>query len=292
MVPTKTKTKTISYSAVQTYLMCPLKYKLFYVDELKPQFTTDSLLLGHAIHRTLEACLKKYQTEEELMSCVELQRTYQGILRYELNHNEVRYKEGWHPDKLRRMGMNMLSFWHTSFQKDILSINKVIAVEERFCLEAINPDTGWPLSRKITGVIDLVLKLQRWKLYPRDGRMRADKYPGINGTLLIDHKTAIQRYTDFTVDRSMQLTLYQWAAIKLGLIPDRNLTMVGYSVLHKKMTPEFHLYLSRRSEYQETQMLKLFARVLDSIEMGLFYPNLNQIHCRNCSYLNNYCFNW
>jgi len=288
---TKNKVKTISYSAISIYLQCPLKYRLSYVDKLEPEWTTDSLLLGSVIHKALEVCLKRFKQFGKLMKCTELQETFCDILQYELSRVDVKYGSGRTRDQLRRMGMNMLSFWRSSLAKDILSINEIIAVEERFCLDAHDPEHGYPLSHKITGVIDLIVKLKRWPNNVPGGPLNGQKYPGINAYLLMDHKTAVQRYQDFKIDRDFQLTAYQWAALKLGLIPDRELTMVGFSVLHKKQRPEFSLHLSRRTEYQEIQMLKLFSKVIDAIEMELFYPSHN-IMCSSCPWMDSYCAIW
>jgi len=284
----ETKKKTISYSAVQTYLTCPLKYKFTYIDALEPDFTTDALVLGHTIHEALEVCMKKFQTTDSLMGCVELQNIYCGFLNDELSKKKVRYNEGWSADKIRRMGMNMLSFWHMAFQNDLTAIKEVIAVEHRFCIEANDPVSGMPFSHKITGVIDLILKLHKRPGFSNNQQ----KYPWVNAYLLLDHKTAVQKFPEIKIDRDFQLTIYQWAALKLGLIPDRDLTMVGFSVLHKKITPEFSLYLSRRTEQQEIQLLRLISHVLDAIEFQIFYPNFSQITCKNCPFLDDLCSNW
>ena len=285
---TETKIKTISYSAISTYLQCPLKYKLTYIDALEPEFTTDALVLGHTIHEALEVCMKKFQLTGTLMGCVDLQNAFSGFLSDELKKKKVRYNEGWSPNKLRRMGMNMLSFWRSAFQNDSNAIKEVIAVEHRFCLDANDPISGMPLSRKITGVIDLILKLHKRPGYFNN----QEKYPWLNAYLLLDHKTAVQKFPEIKIDRDLQLTIYQWAALKLGLIPDRDLTIVGFSVLHKKVTPEFNLYLSRRTEQQEIQLLRLISHVLDAIDFGIFYPNFNQINCKNCPFLDDLCPNW
>ncbi len=288
MTTTETKIETISFSQVQTYLTCPLRYQLQYYDDLEPEFTTDSLLLGSVIHETLEVAMKCFRLEGKMMKISRIEEVFCDALNRELNRKPVEWSEGWHPEKLRRVGLSALSFWRTSIIKDIDTISEVVAVEERFSLDAISPDTGHFIPRKISGCIDLVLKMQRGI----QGDRKNWSYPSFNGYLLIDHKTAAQKLSDFRVDRDMQLSLYQWAAAETGLIPDRDLTAVGFSLLKKTQKPAYHLYLSRRSEHQERQALKLISRVVDAIDMELFYPNISHIHCKSCPYKESFCIEW
>ena len=43
----------LSYSAISTYLTCPLKYKFHYIDQLPPAFTSSSLAFGSSIHEAV-----------------------------------------------------------------------------------------------------------------------------------------------------------------------------------------------------------------------------------------------
>jgi hypothetical protein len=43
----------LSYSQIQTYLGCPLRYRFRYIEERPPQHESASRLLGSAIHNTL-----------------------------------------------------------------------------------------------------------------------------------------------------------------------------------------------------------------------------------------------
>ena len=283
---------TISYSAVQTYQQCPLKYKLSYIDRIETEYTTDSLFLGSTIHSALEACMLKFKDTGRLMSCVELHRTYTDIFGEKIRHKKIRYHEGWNAQRLERMGRNMLSCWLSKFIGYSRSVEEVIAVEQRFEIQAHDPESGFQLSRTITGVIDLILKLQSWPkscyIETPFGIREFKNY----SYLILDHKTAVQKFPDMKINRDLQLTLYQFASLKLGLIPDREKAIVGFSVLLKKQTPEFQLYTSRRTELQERQMLKTFSHVTDAIDLQLFYPSYNTITCKNCPYLERECRDW
>src|SRR5688500_6522793 len=44
----------VSWSAISTYLQCPLRYRFRYVDHLPEEFLNGTLIFGQAIHAALE----------------------------------------------------------------------------------------------------------------------------------------------------------------------------------------------------------------------------------------------
>ncbi len=44
-----------SYSQLNTYLMCPLRYRLQYVELIPPAFNTSALVFGSAVHEAVAA---------------------------------------------------------------------------------------------------------------------------------------------------------------------------------------------------------------------------------------------
>jgi RecB family exonuclease len=59
----------ISYSRVNTYLFCPYKYKLIYIDNLYAPVNAD-VTFGHIVHRTLEQfCIGKEESYDTLIDC-------------------------------------------------------------------------------------------------------------------------------------------------------------------------------------------------------------------------------
>jgi len=49
------KIHEMSYSGLSSYLICPLKFRYSYIDQLMPEFTPASLAFGSGIHSALEA---------------------------------------------------------------------------------------------------------------------------------------------------------------------------------------------------------------------------------------------
>lgn len=48
----------ISYSAVRTFQVCPLKFRFRYLDGLPESCTSSSLVFGSSIHAAIEACFQ------------------------------------------------------------------------------------------------------------------------------------------------------------------------------------------------------------------------------------------
>ncbi len=45
----------LSYSQINTYLTCPLKYKFHYIDQIEPPFVSSALVFGSCIHEAVAA---------------------------------------------------------------------------------------------------------------------------------------------------------------------------------------------------------------------------------------------
>ena len=48
----------LSYSQINSYMQCSLKYRFNYIDRLEPEFTPSPLHFGSAIHSVIQAFLQ------------------------------------------------------------------------------------------------------------------------------------------------------------------------------------------------------------------------------------------
>ena len=48
----------LSYSQINCYTTCPLKYRFHYIDRLEEEFTSSALLFGSGIHSGIQAYLQ------------------------------------------------------------------------------------------------------------------------------------------------------------------------------------------------------------------------------------------
>ena len=208
----------LSVSSVNDYIDCGLLYKLSRIDKIKPEFKSDALEFGSAIHLVLAEFYKGKLTGEKLL-LKDLHESFEGFWRELTEDNpDIEYSEGKDFDSLLREGKELLTVWFNKLPENEF---RVIGVEEPFILTL--PDLYIP----IIGYIDL---------------LEEDE----SGTIVItDFKTSGRSYSVDEVDKSLQLTIYQLATKGNGY-RDREI-LLKFDCLIKTKTPKFEqFYTSRR----------------------------------------------
>ena len=194
----------ISYSSLENFENCPLKYKYSEIDKIKEPKTKEAIF-GNYIHRVLKWF---YQQDPHFP-------TLEGLLEYYYNHwpasnkaatGESKKEErfAWqdeHEEKdFFQEGMRILEEY---YKKNFPPKSMIMDLETRF--EAVIDETPDEPGGKhiLTGVID-----------------RIDKLP--NGTMeIIDYKTGKRMPSQNDVDSNLQLSIYalglkrKWPKIKL-----------------------------------------------------------------------------
>jgi len=163
----------LSYSRVNRYLLCPEQYRLYYVEGMRPAVPPASLEFGSAVHRSLAAHFTAGKDPVAVFTAYWANFQEAG-LRYS-------YRETW--DSLNERGQRLLAKF---VEEELPRIRNVEACEKPFELMVSNMDTP------LVGVIDLVAEV--------DGER-----------CVVDFKTAAQKYQDYEVALSDQLTAYHLA---------------------------------------------------------------------------------
>ncbi|NMB56744.1 ATP-dependent helicase [Candidatus Beckwithbacteria bacterium] len=173
----------ISYSQIDVYKTCPLKYKYAYVLQV-PVKIHNAFSYGTTIHNTLQQ-FHKFEMAGQEMDLPTLLTTY------EKNFNGLGYKSPEHKQKQYEQGKKSLALYYQNFRNQF--IGRPLALEKKF---RINID-----GISLVGRID-----------------RIDK---TDGTLeLIDYKTGKLK-DQKTVDKDAQLTIYAMASQALfGKAPE------------------------------------------------------------------------
>ncbi len=241
----------LSYSQVSTYLMCPLKYNLHYIEQIEPQFTPAPLAFGSAIH---EAVAAFYQSvlEGDPISVSQMHDVYREIWAAQSKERVIKFFNGDSEASLFNKAQAMLEAFINSFDPSV----QIVGIEEPFevCLDdTIPPLIGW---------IDAV------ELSP-------------NGTVtVVDLKTASKRYSDQHVQSNLQLTCYSLGAQSLGFNGE---TKFRLDVLLKTQKPELVRYETTRTDADRNRFIRLVKSVWQGIEKGVFYPK-EDWQCGQCAY--------
>jgi putative RecB family exonuclease len=252
----------MSVSSLSDYLDCSLLYKFSRVDKLPPEFKSDALIYGTAIHAVLAEFYEALR-EGRKVPVKELQNLFETHWeRLARDREDIRYKPEKDYQTFLLEGKELLSAFHHNLPPDEGSI---IAIEEPF--------TFWleDLPIPVIGIYDLVL----------------EDPAGV--ITIVDHKTTARAYSVSEVERNLQLTVYQMAA-KANGFEDREI-LLRFDCLIKTKTPKFEQYYSTRSAFEEMKAVKKLKAVWHGISQGVFIPNEESWKCAGCAY-KGYCEAW
>ncbi len=104
----------LSYSQINTYCTCPLKYRFHYIDQIEPPFTAAPLAFGSAIHEAVGAF---YQSclEGEPLSAGQGHDVYRQAWESHANERPIRFSNGDSEESLTAKAKRMLEVFHESF---------------------------------------------------------------------------------------------------------------------------------------------------------------------------------
>jgi putative RecB family exonuclease len=248
----------LSYSQINTYLTCSLRYKFHYIDQIEPPFVSSALVFGSCIH---EAVAAFYQSclEGDPLSAGQVHDVYRQAWESHSKEQTVRFFHNDAEEALTTKAKRMLDVFHESFDQSA----QIIGIEEPFEVDLgkrMPPLVGW---------IDAV-------------ELAAD------GTVsVIDLKTASKRYSDNTVHSDVQLTCYSLGAKVLGFNGD---TRFRLDVLLKTQNPELIRYETTRNDADRERFLKLVKSVWQGIKKGIFFPKADW-QCSQCAWSKE-CAEW
>jgi len=248
----------LSYSQLSTYLTCPLRYKLQYVDLIPAAFTASSLVFGQAIHEAVGAFYQEHLVGESLRpdQMVDVYRqAWQSR-----DGAEIRFFNGDSEGTLTEKAKLLLTVFHDSFDPSV----QVLGVEEFFELsleKAVPPFQGY---------IDLI------------------EQSTAGGITVVDLKTASKKPSSSQAHSNLQLTAYAIGAQALGFDPDQ-LTL-RLDVLTKTKSPELVRCETTRTEQERERFVKLLKKVWSAIEHHAFFPR-EDWHCSQCAWAD-HCRRW
>jgi len=182
--------RPLSYTQITTYQSCPLRYKLQYIDGLKPKDKW-YFSFGKTMHMCAEYFFKVRvpppPSLEELLQFYEQNWLSEG---YESTEEEARYKS---------YGQEILAKFWQIHQADF---RMPVAVERLFniSIEGV----------RLVGYIDRVDKLDS------------------GGLSIVDYKTNKELFTTEDMEKDLQLTLYQLAAEQTWQLPVERLTLYHF----------------------------------------------------------------
>ena len=93
MVPPEMRQQPhVSFTQIDQYLRCPLKYKFTYVDRLEPEFVPAALAFGSGIHGAA-AFLFRGRTDATAPSLADVQAFFEAYWKLETSNRPIRFGE-------------------------------------------------------------------------------------------------------------------------------------------------------------------------------------------------------
>ncbi|MFC1834467.1 RecB family exonuclease [Thermodesulfobacteriota bacterium] len=177
-----------SYSQLNTYLMCPLRYRLQYVELIPAAFTSSALAFGSAVHEAVAAFHHQHLLGDALKPDQML-----DVYRHawaSKNGEEIRYCNGDNKESLQEKARQILTVYQESFDPSV----EVLGIEEFFETQLV--ETVPPFQ----GYIDLIVQ-----------------GPG-GAVTVVDLKTAARKLSNGQVHSNLQLTAYSICAEALARV--------------------------------------------------------------------------
>jgi len=241
----------VSVSQVRTFLGCAKRYEYRYVLGAKPEHRSPNLVLGSAVHEALAAyylALKAEQQPEGADVLAAYSKAFDhatsGELPMLLDEDETLAD-------IKASGVALVQAFLAGVQRP----DRVLAVEEAFSADIIDPVTGEFLEEGLTGYFDAIVEIG-------------------NEIVILEHKTAARAWSQDQVDFDLQVSLYQ-AVIDA----DR----VRLQVMTKTKVAKFLTYDVCRTQRQQVEAVTIVCRVLDAIRARAFWPNPGWA-CRDCEF--------
>ncbi|MCW1888464.1 MAG: PD-(D/E)XK nuclease family protein [Candidatus Moranbacteria bacterium] len=235
----------ISYSSLEAYKNCPLKYKFKHIDRV-PEPKSKEAQFGTLIH----SVLNYIYTPTLLVPTVE-----QAINYFAKGWKSEVYDDEFEERSAFTQGVQMIQQHYE--QNDIVSAN-IVDLESRFAIEIGNDETG---KHVVSGIIDRIDKTK-------------------DGYEIIDYKTARKMPSQEKVDNDIQLSIYLRAFLERYPKEKENLENITVSLYYVKHGVKLS---AKRTKEDLDKLEARFLDVIKAIESAEFEPILSPL-CDWCGY--------
>src|SRR3972149_1185644 len=151
LVPDIPRRPHVSFTQLDTYLRCPLRYRFAYVDRLPPEFVPASLASGAGIPGAI-GFLPRQVKRGQPPSLADLQGYFEGLWQLETGTRPIRYGEKESKENLLDLGARMLEVF------------------------LVRQETGEVLEPSLVGSLDVLERSPDGRLVVVDIKTAARKY--------------------------------------------------------------------------------------------------------------------
>ena len=239
-----------SYSSLNTYLQCPMKYALRYIELAPEEHTGACFPFGRAFH----SVLSERAIHGSEFTLDEAKDSFATFFKAETDAVEstLTYKPDESFDSCIAKAGDMLAVALENWQDDFT----VKSVAESFSV------TIPGVSHPFIGEFDMVVE------------------EGGNELCIVDWKTSSSRWPQGKADYERQATAYCYAyRSKYQHNP-----LFRYDVITKAKQPQIGNWYTTRSDEELSRFEELCQQVDKCVNAGIFYRNESQMNCADCPY--------
>jgi CRISPR/Cas system-associated exonuclease Cas4 (RecB family) len=245
-----------SYSQINQFLrICPMQFAFQRLFKLQPEFVSESLPFGSAIHRTAEFLWANRMSGKDVTPD-HLAELFAELWKREVADTpNLQYQKG-DFDSLLLQGQGMVREYRMQFSEDL----QIVGYNVPFLVPLIDRN-GESLEKPLTGEIDLLVR--------HGDRLCA-----------VDLKTAAQRYTESKLASDLQPTVYLYALANMQALD----CFFRWDVLLKTKTAAFVQYPAERSQEDFHRLVDLIKAAQTLIDSGNLIPNEGSYFCAGCGF--------
>ncbi|MEO8498820.1 MAG: PD-(D/E)XK nuclease family protein, partial [Planctomycetota bacterium] len=251
----------ISPSRLNTWLKCPVAFRLRYIEGMRTP-TTPSLFLGKVVHAGLECFYRHRQVGMHLEPGDVIQRL-DACWEALLAEDNMRFVSTSDEDKLKQQAAVLICAYLAQLGDEPVPM----AVETTLQEQLTDPFTGEDLGIPLLGIIDLIV-------------------PGDDGAVVVDFKTAAKSGPPTEKVHEVQLSAYSYLYRATTQQVESGLQIRS---LIKTKTPkiEYREYPAR-SESQLRRFFQIVRAYLDDLDRGRFVHRPG-FGCTMCEFSDGTC---
>lgn len=254
----------VSPTRLNTWLRCPLAFKLRYVDQVRAA-TSPKLFLGKVVHSLLEGFYRHRQFGIDLSASDVVDRldwSWDELVQ-EDEMTFVRDEE----EELKRQAVDLVRTYLRFMPADE---PKPVAVETTVEVPLIDPSTREDLGIPLLGVVDLIL-------------------PSDDGQTIVDFKTAAKSNSTPEVAHEIQLSSYAYAVRQMTGHEEAGMEIRS---LIKTRLPKLEVMpFERRTDQHFRRLFAVIRAYLDDLDCGRFIYRPSWT-CSMCEFRESHCRQW
>ena len=261
-----------SYSSINEYMLCPLKYYFHRVAKYAPEKTSVNMILGKALHAVYAYILSLIFDGNSWSININDMETFFINTFGSLLDEKIHYSKGSSYEDVIQQGKQYCQtiIDYLTVTKSFIYGQEELWIERDFTVPLIDED-GNILELPLTGIFDSVI-IDHDKLLVQ----------------IIDFKTSASQYPDWKTYRNLQMIIYTYAMQQL--LGKEYRIAFRWEVLLKQKNASIVEYDYLCNEQDIKYMIKTIQHIAAAIARQIFYPAPSFL-CMSCEY-HQACNNW